>query len=100
MGMLFELLADLRRWKSDKKINKHDVLCTKLDRDLSILVDFHKTSQELQVGDLIWIKNKEVIPADCLILATNDPSGKCYINTATLDGERNLKLKQAPEASK
>jgi len=31
MGMLFELLADLRRWKSDKRENKRDVVCTKVD---------------------------------------------------------------------
>ena len=34
--------------------------------------------------------------ADCLLLYANDKNGQCYINTSQLDGERNLKPKQAP----
>jgi len=37
-----------------------------------------------------------MVAADCLVLSTNDPLGQCYVSTANLDGERNLKPKLAP----
>ena len=37
-----------------------------------------------------------MVPADCIVLSTQDPLGQCYISTANLDGERNLKPKLAP----
>ena len=43
------------------------------------------------------LKNNGLVPADCLVLSTSDPLGQCYINTETLDGERNLKPKLAPQ---
>ena len=38
-----------------------------------------------------------MVPADCLVLSTDDPIGQCYVSTANLDGERNLKPKLAPQ---
>lgn len=41
------------------------------------------------------IKQNEAIPADILILSTSEPNGICYIETKNLDGETNLKPKNA-----
>ena len=51
------------------------------------------------VGDIIVVRDDETVPADCLLIST-DPSkknmmGQCFISTAQLDGERNLKPKMA-----
>lgn len=43
------------------------------------------------------LEDKCQIPADCLVLSTEDSLGQCYINTSQLDGERNLKPKLAPK---
>ncbi len=50
---------------------------------------------DLKVGDLVKLRDKESVPADIVVIATSEPSGVAYCSTATLDGERTLKLKQA-----
>lgn len=51
--------------------------------------------KNVQVGDFIRIYNDEQIPADMVVLSTSDPDGACYVETKNLDGETNLKVRQA-----
>ncbi|PHH63976.1 hypothetical protein CDD81_5195 [Ophiocordyceps australis] len=52
------------------------------------------------VGDVVRVESEEPFPADLVLLASSEPEGLCYIETANLDGETNLKIKQAlPETS-
>ncbi|WEW56763.1 phospholipid transporting ATPase [Emydomyces testavorans] len=51
--------------------------------------------KNVQVGDFVRIYNEEQIPADVVILSTSDPDGACYVETKNLDGETNLKVRQA-----
>ena len=51
--------------------------------------------KNVQVGDFVRIYNDESVPADIVVLATSDPDGACYIETKGLDGETNLKVRQA-----
>lgn len=57
---------------------------------------FHKDAwKNLCVGDFVRIYGDDELPADVVILSTSDPDGACYVETKNLDGETNLKVRQA-----
>ncbi|KUI52838.1 putative phospholipid-transporting ATPase DNF3 [Cytospora mali] len=51
--------------------------------------------EQLRVGDIIRLRRDENIPADIILLHATGPNGIAYIETMALDGETNLKSKQA-----
>ena len=56
--------------------------------------------RNLAVGDIIKIASRETVPADVLVLGVAErpgisPRGVCYVETKSLDGETNLKLRRA-----
>lgn len=55
--------------------------------------------KQVNVGDIVKIYNNDEIPADVIILSTSDEDGACYIETRNLDGETNLKVRQALSAT-
>ncbi|KAI1760578.1 phospholipid-translocating P-type ATPase [Hypoxylon sp. FL1150] len=66
------------------------------DRRPTGTAKFHRDYwKNLQVGDYVRLYNGDELPADIIILATSDADGACYIETKNLDGETNLKVRQA-----
>ncbi|CBZ55965.1 hypothetical protein NCLIV_063910 [Neospora caninum Liverpool] len=53
-----------------------------------------KLWKDVQVGDIVLCLKNECFPADMVLLATSDTRGGAFVETASLDGETNLKLKQ------
>ncbi|CAM1507873.1 Fc.00g047210.m01.CDS01 [Cosmosporella sp. VM-42] len=51
--------------------------------------------QHIRVGDVIRLRRDDSIPADIVLLHATGPNGIAYIETMALDGETNLKSKQA-----
>jgi len=51
--------------------------------------------EDLRVGDFVKIRNDEPLPADILICATSEDENVAFIETKNLDGETNLKSRNA-----
>ncbi|KAI1391692.1 phospholipid-translocating P-type ATPase [Hypoxylon trugodes] len=51
--------------------------------------------QDLRVGDIIRLRRDDNVPADIIVLHATGHNGVAYIETMALDGETNLKSKQA-----
>ena len=49
--------------------------------------------RDLKVGDVVRVKNNAEFPADIVLMQSSDATGVCYVETANLDGETNLKVK-------
>ncbi len=90
LGILKELIAEVKRYKEDKAVNAVPV--TRLGPTGVWEIT---TLAEVRVGDIIQVRDHEQIPADCVLLKTENPSNECFVKTAALDGERNLKPKMA-----
>lgn len=53
--------------------------------------------EDILQGDLVKASRDCDVPCDLLLLKTSDSDGKCFVTTANLDGETNLKTLFVPK---
>ncbi|KAI0230344.1 putative phospholipid-transporting ATPase IF [Lamellibrachia satsuma] len=76
---------DVLRHRTDAEVNSRVVHVL---RD-GVLQTLH--SRDIQVGDIVKVPTNHAIPCDMVMLSSDNKDGYCYITTANLDGETNLK---------
>jgi phospholipid-translocating ATPase len=89
VSMAKEGIEDIRRGRSDKDVNNRQIQT--LDADG---VFRKRRWKQLNSGNIVRVERNEFFPADLLFLFSNNPTGSCYVETANLDGETNLKIKR------
>ncbi|KAM7274934.1 hypothetical protein ACFE04_016800 [Oxalis oulophora] len=80
-----EAWGDCNRYLSDKKQT----------RNKSGLLD-KVEAQDIHVRNIVWLRENDEVPCDLVLIGTSDPLGLCYIETAALDGETDLKTRSIP----
>ena len=61
-------------------------------------IAFQKVQRmNIRAGDIVLVKNREMIPADIILLGSSGENGGAYIETSPIDGETNLKLRNSPQ---
>ncbi|GFP80055.1 phospholipid-transporting ATPase 3 [Phtheirospermum japonicum] len=91
VSLIKEAWEDWKRFQNDMAINNTTIEV--LQDEKWVFTPWKK----LQVGDIVKVKQDGFFPADILFLASTNPDGVCYIETANLDGETNLKIRKALE---
>ena len=91
---LAQLAEDSKRKKADGKAN-----ASITQRYSTATKQFEATTwADICCGDVIKMYSYETFPADLLCLCSSDGL-ECYVETKSLDGETNLKLRSAPKVT-
>lgn len=110
LSMAKEGYDDLRRYKLDRVENNQSASVLQASTRTHVPVDGCERNQAMGPEQTVWVKKKwkdvdvgdvvklvrnEAAPADLVLLHSNGANGIAYIETMALDGETNLKSKQA-----
>ncbi|WFD32648.1 P-type phospholipid transporter [Malassezia sp. CBS 17886] len=92
---LKELSEDWRRYRADAEMNARIVHVL----DAAAHGWQPRAWRDVRVGDVVRVERDDFFPADLVLLSSSEPEGLAYVETANLDGETNLKVKQAHAAT-
>ena len=116
ISMAKEGYDDLRRYRLDTAENRktalvlrgHEVNETDANSVIPSTATYDERScwketkwENIRIGDVVKVTRDEAAPADLVVLHTNGVQEMAYVETMALDGETNLKSKQAlPQLAK
>ncbi|KAJ1528456.1 hypothetical protein ONE63_006867 [Megalurothrips usitatus] len=76
---------DYMRHRSDQEVNRAPVSVIRNG------VSQELTAERVEVGDLVRVACDQDVPCDMVLVGTSHLNSRCYVTTANLDGESNLK---------
>jgi len=91
--MGFEGYYDIKRHREDAEVNNRMSMRLRPGDGLIEEVPW----STLKPGDLIKVNDRSQFPADLIFVAGCSLGNKCYVETANIDGETNLKIKHVPK---
>ncbi|DBA65766.1 hypothetical protein WJX79_001197 [Trebouxia sp. C0005] len=83
------IFEDKKRHQEDHRTNKSTAHVVHADGSVEDM-----KWENVQVGQVLQVKDDELFPADLLCLYTALPDRVCFIKTTNLDGESNLKIRR------
>jgi phospholipid-transporting ATPase len=87
--MAKDTYEDVKRHRSDAEVNGRATMVWRGG-------EWTRTAwRDVKVGEVIRVSSNEPFPADLILVWSPNPEGMCYIETANLDGETNLKIRKA-----
>ena len=90
-----DFFEDMKRKSSDNRENKSHANVIKFKRKRE---RFIKTSWDrVKLGQIVKIEKGDYFPCDLLLIYSSNKNGVAYVETKNLDGETNLKFKEAPK---
>jgi phospholipid-transporting ATPase len=93
ISMIKDGIEDLKRHRTDKIVNARRVIRAERTSDKAPHAVLSAAQwKDLFPGDIIILYNGDEVPADAVVLACGGIQGSiCYVETAAIDGESNLK---------
>ncbi|XP_059473121.1 phospholipid-transporting ATPase IF isoform X2 [Neocloeon triangulifer] len=81
---------DFLRHKADRAVNNAPVIVLRNGQETTV------KAMDLRVGEIVKITENQPVPCDILLISSSDDAGVCFVTTANLDGETNLKTLKCP----
>ena len=98
-----DIEVELRSESSGPKFTRKSIATIEDGQNLNVQTELVSVAflsirrMDMRAGDIVLVKNREMVPADIILLGSSGENGAAYIETSPIDGETNLKLRSVPQ---